>query len=468
MQNTAGFYNDGGHTTWTRFDRARGPRSLRRPRSDPWGVPTRNVHEIVTYIDPLTGQSRLIFATDQGVYSAVADGSGNLVGSIGGQATLNTASGNQSIVTGSRNGNLAIGQIYSGAAQPSQLSADMSVQRGFFYGATQDIGVYQSDPDIINQGTAGYGNLSGNVAGINGATLDRGTASSVATQQTFRPGDAGTLYRFRISEDLVGIDRDASTDTVQVNGISKTFRLYQASNPGDTPDPQWPFRFGSNIVVNPLSADQMLISSRAGRIFATTTRGDVWSEIGNPGDLDGTYAGALAYGCPDPAPPGGGLGALNNYLLAGTDGGRIFVTFTGGGGAGNQWQPLSAGLDGSPVQMIVTNPTRGSHDAYAVTANGVYFMADTRGGTWQNITGNLFNVQRGQFHDPSLGTQAALSSLNAIQADYRYLIPDDFANPTGPTHPMLYVAGQGGVFRSFDKGATWTLFPDGTSNPTGP
>ena len=28
------------------------------------------------------------------------------------------------------------------------------------------------------------------------------------------------------------------------------------------------------------------------------------------------------------------------------------------------------------------------------------------------------------------------------------------------THPVLYVAGQGGVYRSLDQGTTWTYFPD--------
>ena len=90
---------------------------------------------------------------------------------------------------------------------------------------------------------------------------------------------------------------------MQVNDVGKTFGLYQTTNPGNTPDAQFPFRQGYNLIVNPLSADQMLISSQAGRIFATTTRGNIWSEIGNPGALDGTDAQALAYGRPTPPRP---------------------------------------------------------------------------------------------------------------------------------------------------------------------
>ena len=61
-------------------------------------------------------------------------------------------------------------------------------------------------------------------------------------------------------------------------------------------------------------------------------------------------------------------------------------------------------------------------------------------------------------------TQTYLSSLNAIQADWRYVIPDNPANPNGSTHPLLYVGGNGGVFRSSDKGQTWIPFPSTEPN----
>ncbi len=49
----------------------------------------------------------------------------------------------------------------------------------------------------------------------------------------------------------------------------------------------------------------------------------------------------------------------------------------GGGGIGNQWVNISTGLDGSALQAIVTNPTRGSHEAYAATARGVFYNPNT-------------------------------------------------------------------------------------------
>ena len=192
-----------------------------------------------------------------------------------------------------------------------------------------------------------------------------------------------------------------------------------------------------------------------------------WSVIGDPTALDSTHAGALAYGAPDQFAPAG-IGNLDNFLYAGTDGGHIFVTQTGGGAAGNQWLSITNGAlagNTSSIQQIVTNPNRNSHEAYAVTGGGVYHDVNSvqvPGGpaatTWVNITGNLFQVMHTSFGDPQqVDTQAR--DLTTIQADYRYVIPDDPTNPNSPTHPILYVSGEGGVYRSLDDGQTWALFP---------
>src|SRR5205823_1222081 len=89
---------------------------------------------------------------------------------------------------------------------------------------------------------------------------------------------------------------------------------------------------------------------------------------------------------------------------AGDTKGDIYVTFTGGGsGGGNAWKKISTGLDGSAIQAIVTDPRRGSKAAYAVTASGVYFMADSSASSpsWVSITGNLFGITRRWFNDPN-------------------------------------------------------------------
>ena len=60
-----------------------------------------------------------------------------------------------------------------------------------------------------------------------------------------------------------------------------------------------------NFAVNPIDGNQVIISSNAGRIFSTINQGKSWLVIGNPTDLDGSYAPALAYGAPDPNAPAG-------------------------------------------------------------------------------------------------------------------------------------------------------------------
>ena len=67
---------------------------------------------------------------------------------------------------------------------------------------------------------------------------------------------------------------------------------------------------------------------------------------------------------------------------------------------GSQWTNISTGLDGSGVMQIVADPTRGSHDAYAVTLDGVYSSATPSPGH-----GDLDEHHRQPVHDPRLGIQ---------------------------------------------------------------
>jgi subtilisin-like proprotein convertase family protein len=425
VNNVASFTNDGTDATWTPFT---------------IGSRTFNQHRIMTFVDPLTGKSRIVVGDDQGVYTAV-DNNG----------VLDTGIGTAKLPSASRNGNLQITQFYYGAAQPSNLAAQ--VANALFYAQSQDNnGTPVSDPLILTNGDLNW----------TGRDSTTGDGSGVATDQT----GSGTSYRYDwpatlgVPSNFFQVDLPADG-----NAIGRTTGLLQSTTGGNfTGDAQWPNAGTSNtvgnFVVNPLNGNQILISSSIGRIFSTENQGGFWSQIG---DL-GSYAKALAYGAPDPSAPGG-IGNLDSFLYAGTISGQIFVTRTGGGGTGNSWTNISAGLDGSAVQSIVTNPTRGSHEAYAVTANGVFHMVDSTApnATWQNITGtgagNLFTITHQIFGDAAQ-TTTLLQSLTALVVDWRYVIPNNPSDPTAGTHPVLYVAGGGGVFRSIDNGTSWTKFPD--------
>jgi subtilisin-like proprotein convertase family protein len=410
-------------------------------------------HRLLTFTDPLTGHTRLIVGDDQGVFTGVDDGTGNLTGGIG------TAQA----VTGPRNGNLQIIQFYYGAAQPSYgPGLANEIGGALFYGNAQDDGFPVSDPHILDNGNIGWNGPAGDGTGI-------------ATDQT----GSGNLYTYQWP--CCGVHQTpdghpARTDFFGVNDAGQynpTTGFFNSRTNGLFADglAQWPKLGGSNFAVNPVNGDFILISSQQGRVFSTNNQGLLWSKVGfNSGDpgantgntLDGSYAPALAFGALDPANP---RGTLDQFLYAGTTAGHIFVTSNGG----NTWTQFGTaqGLDGNPVQAIITNPLHGSHEAFAVTTGGVFYIADSlaTGATWTNITGNLFSLTHGIFGsstntDSILGSTATGGSyLTSIVADWRFALPDN-AGSALPTHPVLYVGGEGGVFRSTDKGTTWTVFPD--------
>ena len=240
--------------------------------------------------------------------------------------------------------------------------------------------------------------------------------------------------------------------------------MVQVTGGGDISDPQWPFRQGYTFAVNPLNSNQLLISSAAGRVFSTETGGDTWSEIGNPAVLDGTNAQALAFGAPLPTPPGGSPNT-NDYLFAGTVGGHVYVTFTGGGGSGNQWTNISTGLDGSPVEGIVTNPESGNFEAYAVTQKGVYHMADASAGQpdlaeyhGQPLQHPVRAVRRRRPDTEPASVAVEPSGRLAVcdsQHSRRHFRTDA---------PDSLCRRRWRRYRSIDNGQNWSLFPDTTLN----
>ena len=168
---------------------------------------------------------------------------------------------------------------------------------------------------------------------------------------------------------------------------------------------------------------------------------------------------------------------MNDYLLVGTEavggiggttGGQIFVTFTGGGtpGVGNQWTNLSAGLDGS------IHPGH-RHQPHRRQLRGLRRHRTRRLPHRQHLPGrrDLAEHHRQPLLDhattvrrPQPRTEPGSASSARSRSTGATSSPTTSPTPTGPTHPVLYVAGDGGVFRSIDNGVTWSLFPDETLN----
>ena len=93
--------------TWTYLDEPLKGQRQRRDRLDP------NLHDAITYIDPVTGLVRLVFADDQGVFTALLNPDGTMNNGIGTDVAANY----------SRNGNLQDEQFYYGVAQSSNVAA---------------------------------------------------------------------------------------------------------------------------------------------------------------------------------------------------------------------------------------------------------------------------------------------------------------------------------------------------------
>ena len=368
--------------------------------------------------------------------------------------TFETQIGNSTPLAGvDRNGNLQITQFYYGAAQPSSAAAQIA--GALFYGSAQDDGGPASPANLVSSGNITWSGPGGDASGVGTDQQGSGTFD-----QYFWPCCGGDLTNF-----------------FQVNGVGRTSGLLQTSNGYPTPDPQWPFLGGANFAVNQVNAQDIVISSAVGRIFATTNEGVTWFDIGEPSVFGSpnSFSNALAYGAPDPSAPTG-IGNLGNFIYVGTATGQIYVTQDGGGsGSSNNWINISTGLDGSSVQSIITDPTRGSHDAYAVTSTGVFYIANSIPSatnltpTWVNITGNIHNLAYtifGQSYDPTTDpnptTYNQSMSLSSIVADWRYSLPNNPSDPSKGYHPVLYVGANSGVYVSLDQGKTWSLFPSTT------
>ena len=140
---------------------------------------------------------------------------------------------------------------------------------------------------------------------------------------------------------------------------------------------------------------------------------------------------------PQPSDP---TGATNTFYYAGTTNGHIYVTFQGGG---STWTNITNGAlagNTSPILQIITNPNRGSNEAYAITTNGVYHIADSNQNDpvpaamkqWVKITGNLLTTQSNPiFNNPLLGTSVA-DPVPDVDGD-RLAVPDP-QQPDGHGH----------------------------------
>jgi len=435
VSNLNQFTNNGFGAEWIPYDAPLGGNGA--------ATAAPSYHRLYTMVDPTTGLTRLIYGTNRGVWSVLDDD---------GRQVTDQSVGTQPTPGGDRNGNLQITQYYYGAVQPSNAGTQASIDKALFYGSSNN-GAQSSGQFVMQDGQIVWVQ-SGEGADAGGVAVDQNGKGT--RYQAFRPGSMAT---------------NLGTSFFRVNHVGRTFGLFQQSGGSNTPDPQWAGGPGATFAVNPLSGQQLIISSGTGQIYSTQDQGITWARIGDAATFGSPtgYSRALAFGAPDPAAPGG-VGNFGNFLYVGTTAGRVFLSRTGGGGAGNAWQEVSAGLDGAAIERIIPSPVRGSHAAYAVTTTGVFYIADSvaAGATWVDVTGNLRDISYaifGQWYnqntDPNAIKLSQSVSLSALAVDWRYSLPNAAGDPNGAgRHPVLYVSGDTGVFRSIDNGLSWTPFPD--------
>ena len=451
VENYAAFSNSGAGATWTPMDVP--VTGLFTPPGSNSEISGTGYQILLTEVDPTTGLTRLLAGNLTGIYSGL-DNDGTFEATIGSSTAVASVN---------RNGNLDLAQFYYGAIQPSNAAAQAAA--ALFFAGAENIGGQASDPGLIANGD------------IQASSLGDGGTFFIASGTAVDQQGSGTLFQYW-SPGQGGAD----TSFVLVNGVGRTFGLLQASGGDPTPDPQWALTSYASIVVNPVDSDDDLISSGTGNVFESTNQGETWFDIGQPSTF-GSPANtsfALAFGAPDPSAPAG-IGNLGNFVYVGTSTGKIFVSQNAGG----SWLNISLGLDGSSVQQIITDPARGSHEVYAVTRTGVFFLQDsivlgqnatTAADEWVNISGGVKSLATsifgqsytifGQNYDPTTDPNAEpyflTTVLNSIAANWNYTIPNNPDNLSLGYHPVLYVAGNSGVYMSTDNGTTWSLYPSTT------
>jgi large repetitive protein len=447
---------------------------------------------IVTFVDPLTGKGRIVYGMDEGIATDVIESNGSLnrvntffqpplngpagvpetvlsAGTNGqrlydtGGVTNGSVANSNIQINGRRNGNLQVAQFYSGDVQPSLLAASIS-QSLALGGARRLEDVAASSDGILGTGENVWGSTGRN-----------GRANYVMTDQT----GTGAIYILNRGQE--SLDPRVPLPALPIN----TANFFQVSLQGLPPISRTQGLFDRGFAqwtnsvrrfaVNPIDPNGIIIGSALGNLYRTTDQGLNWFLIGDAqnlsgqGVLDGRYTTAMAFGAPET-----NTTALNDHIYVGTEGGKIFVTNTGGGtNAGGQvnWQDISAGIGaGEIIEKIVPNPTRGTHEAYAVTDKGVYWMADwtVAGATWQNLTNNVKTIQHLAFGSADwsenlVGQGVQTPQLMTIAVDWRPTY-----SPT-PGLPILYVGGDAGVFRALRNTTdptqtTWVRYTGVTAN----
>ena len=340
------------------------------------------IHQLIIYTDPTTGLPRLIFGTDNGIFTGVDD-NGTFEGGVstysGGGYTPDNAYLNNPITAaspypetgpiGNRNGNLTLTQYYYGAIQPSTQAAPGDL----IYGGAHEVGAGIELGDPLFQQHRGDRHRDND-------------AVRLRRRRQLRRADRPHRARAPFTASF----RSAGRHQLLRGPAQRLGNLHQPDvRPYHRPK-RYPM--GKRAVErrpDPVRQLRRQLGQRQPDRHHLEHRGDLpHRERGRDLVPDRHHPGRPI--CPRRglrrAPASSGSSTDNN-IYAGTLGGQIIYTNNGGG----TWTNISAGLDGSTVQQIVTDPKFGSTDAYAITL-GSFSTQTYKGATNQGFSNtNLYS-----------------------------------------------------------------------------
>ena len=330
---------------------------------------------------PAHGLPRLIFGNDQGVWT-ILDNNGTFETQVGQSAYgVQLGAPTDQLASVDRNGNLQITQFYYGATQPSTTAA--AIAGALFYGSAQDDGGPVSAPNILTTGNITWNGPGGDAAGV--GTDQQGLGSAY---QFFWPccgGDDTDFFQY-IGPGLSGAGLSAP-----VANRRRLRRPHLRPAPGQQRPadsrPAVALRGRRQLRRQPgqqcrcrhqLEHRPDLHDLQSGRDLVRRRR-----SIGIRQSRHLQRRPGLR--CSRPRCSGRHRQPRQLHLCRHVAKGQIYVTQDGGGsGTSNNWINISTGLTGA-IKSIITDPTRGSHDAYAVTTDGVFYIQSSV----TNFTGTL-------------------------------------------------------------------------------
>jgi photosystem II stability/assembly factor-like uncharacterized protein len=175
------------------------------------------------------------------------------------------------------------------------------------------------------------------------------------------------------------------------------------------------FSYPTSLVAHPTEANTVYVEA-SGLFFRSGDGGDTWEEAGSTGfrRLVAMSEDAI-YAIYDDIPPS------SPAIVRSTDDGET-------------WEPFETGIEGASITSLVIDPNDPTQ-LYAGGRNGSVYRTTTSGSTWELVEAELPNG--GAFEAPQLAIAA--------------------------TQPAtLYYASEG-VYRSMDKGESWTRTSSGLS-----